>query len=124
VYQIAAERVMIKAFGAIFRADAEFSQVAGGRARGRGGVVLVHQRFFEKFKKAAVTPGEPRIRFLRPDVATVDVRWALTGMIGPDGKDRGAQNGLAMLVLTKEKGTWGVAAYHLAELPAPPSKKP
>jgi hypothetical protein len=86
--------------------------------------VLVHQRFFEKFKQAVVTPGEPRIRFLRPDVATVYGRWTLTGMIGPDGKDRGAQNGLAVLVLTKEKDTWGVAACHLAELPAPPSKQP
>jgi uncharacterized protein (TIGR02246 family) len=113
-----------KAFGAVFHPDAEFSQVPGGRALGRRGIVLVHQRFFGKFKKAKVTAGEPRIRFLRPDVATVDVRWTLTGMIGPDGKDRGAQNGLAMLVLTKEKGTWGVAAYHLAELPAPASKKP
>jgi uncharacterized protein (TIGR02246 family) len=113
-----------KAFGAVFHADAEFSQVAGAGARGREGIVLVHQPFIEKFKKAVVTPGEPRIRFLRPDVATVDIRWSVAGMIGPDGKDRGAQNGLAMVVLTKEKGIWGVAAYHLAELPAPPSKKP
>jgi uncharacterized protein (TIGR02246 family) len=113
-----------KAFAAVFHTNAEF-HIGGATALGPRGIALAHRRFFEgggakpgvaSFKGAVVTVGEPRIRFLRPDVATVDVRWAMAGALGPDGKDGGIQRGFALLVLTREKGTWGVATYRLGDV--------
>jgi uncharacterized protein (TIGR02246 family) len=119
-----------KAFAAVFHPDADFGHVAGWRGRGRKGILLAHLRFFQKggpkpggisYQKAVVRAAEPHIRFLRADVATVDVPWTLTGVTGSDGKVRPAEKGLAMLVLTREKGSWGVASYRLAFLPETPA---
>ena len=48
--------------------------------------------------------GEPIIRFLRPDVATADHRWIMTGAILPDGTEVLERKGLAIPLMTKENG--------------------
>lgn len=113
------------AFAAVFHDNAEFT-IGGTAVRGPKGILLSHAlllgargaRSGATFAKAVVRPGEPRIRFVHPDVATVQLRWTITGVVGTDGKDIGDQKGTALLVLTRENGTWAIADYHLVDLSA------
>ena len=58
---------------------------------------------------------DTRIRFIRPDVASVDVTWTQTGSV-VGGKDRGLRRGLMSWIATKEGGQWGVAVMHNMDL--------
>ena len=57
-----------------------------------------------------------RLRFLRPDVASVDVLWTQSGSKTPDGKDRGIRKGLASWVVTRDDGAWQVEVMHNMDL--------
>ena len=57
------------------------------------------------------------IRFIRPDVAAVDVKWEQTGAIAPDGKPWGTRKGLLSWVVTRENNEWLISVWHNLELP-------
>jgi uncharacterized protein (TIGR02246 family) len=59
-----------------------------------------------------------RVRFIRPDVAAVDIRWSQKGALGPDGEPWGDRKGLMNWVAEKRDGRWLVAASHNMDLPA------
>lgn len=113
-----------KAFAAIFALDADFTSVRGKTARGRTAIEEYHRPLFEgdsgkgrpSFKNAILKTDEVKIRFLRPDVASVDILWTQTGSLAPDGQDRGTRKGLLSWVVTKEAGTWQVAVMHNMDL--------
>jgi uncharacterized protein (TIGR02246 family) len=120
-----------RAFAALFAPDAEFTNVLGMPARGRKAIEEFHRPLFEgdtsrgnpSFKEAVVKSDDVRIRFLRPDVASVDIRWTQTGSKAPGGQDLGTRKGLVSWVVTKEGGTWLVAVMHNMELPVARSEK-
>src|SRR5262245_8410546 len=122
-----------KAFAALFAPDGDFTNVKGMTARGRKAIEEFHRPLFEgdtskanpSFKDAIVKIDEVKVRFIRPDVASVDILWTQTGSKPPDGKDRGTRKGLASWVVTKDIGTWQVAVMHNMDLlpVAPPNKK-
>jgi uncharacterized protein (TIGR02246 family) len=121
-----------KAFAALFAPDGDFTNVRGMTAKGPKAIEEFHRPLFEgdtskgnpSFKDAVLKVDEVRVRFLRPDVASVDVLWTQTGSKAPDGKDRGTRKGLASWVATKEGGRWQVAVMHNMDLPVvPPDKK-
>lgn len=113
-----------KAFAALFAADGEFTNVIGMTARGREAIEAFHRPLFvgdtskgnPSFKEAVLKVDEVRVRFLRPDVASVDILWTQTGSKAPDGKDRGTRKGLASWVVTKDDGAWRVAVMHNMDL--------
>jgi uncharacterized protein (TIGR02246 family) len=113
-----------KAFAALFAPDGEFTNVLGMTARGRKAIEDFHRPLFEgdttkgnpSFKEAILKVDEVRIRFLRPDVASVDILWTQTGSKAPNGTDRGTRKGLASWVVTKEGGAWQVAVMHNMDL--------
>jgi uncharacterized protein (TIGR02246 family) len=113
-----------KAFAALFAPDGDFTSVRGMTARGRKVIEEFHRPLFEgdtskgnpSFKEAVLKVDEVRVRFLRPDVASVDILWTQTGSKSPDGKDRGIRKGLASWVVTKEEGAWQVAVMHNMDL--------
>jgi len=113
-----------KAFAALFAPDGEFTNVRGMTARGPKAIEEFHRPLFEgdtskgnpSFKEAVLKVDEVRTRFLRPDVASVDILWTQTGSKAPDGKDRGTRKGLASWVVTKEGGAWHVAVMHNMDL--------
>jgi uncharacterized protein (TIGR02246 family) len=116
-----------KAWSLIFHPDGRFTNVVGWSAVGREEIEAFHRPFFAEtrtphmpsFRNAVwTTTDDPVIRFLRPDVATLDVRWKQTGALDPEGKDWGERIGLMMWVVTKENGHWGVAAMHNMDLRA------
>ena len=111
------------ALSSVFNEDGEFTNVIGMTARGRKAIEQFHRPLFEgdgtkgvpSFKNAVFKVTETRIRFIRHDVANVDVIWTQTGST-VDGKDRGLRRGLMSWVATKEKGKWGVAVMHNMDL--------
>ena len=121
-----------KAFAALFAPDGDFTNVRGMTAKGRKEIEEFHRPLFEgdtskgnpSFKDAVLKIDEVKVRFLRPDVASVDILWTQTGSKTADGKDRGTRKGLASWVVTKEGGAWQVAVMHNMDLPVvPPDKK-
>ena len=120
----------VKAFADVFAADADFTNVFGQRAMGRSKIEEFHAPYYSgsrqpgrpSFINAKLTVLENRIRFLRHDVAAVDVKWQQTGAISPDGQPWGTRIGLMNWVVTKEKGTWSIAVMHNMHLPATPGQ--
>ena len=111
------------ALSKVFNEDGDFTNVIGMTAHGRKAIEEFHRPLFEgdgskgfpSFKNAVFKAVETRIRFIRPDVASVDVTWTQTGSI-LDGKDRGLRRGLMNWIATKEAGKWGVAVMHNMDL--------
>ena len=118
-----------RAFSMVFHEDADFTNVWGMRSRGRKPIEDFHRPMFEahglqgppSFKHAVFKVLDTHIRFLRPDVASVDVTWSQTGGV-LNGKDWGPRKGLLMWMVTKERGVWGISVMHNMELPLEPPK--
>src|SRR5262249_56682591 len=70
-----------RAFAAIFVLDGDFTSVRGMTARGRTAIEEFHRPMFEgdtskgnpSFKNAILKVDDVKVRFLRPDVASVDM---------------------------------------------------
>jgi len=64
-----------------------------------------------------------KIRFVRPDVAAVDVHWELTGQTDAQGNARPPRQGILNFVMAKKDGKWQIVVMHnldLTALPPPP----
>lgn len=111
------------ALSTVFHEDATFTNVVGMTAHGRKAIADFHRPLFEgdgtkgfpSFKNATFKAVETRVRFIRPDVASVDVVWTQTGSVLA-GKDRGPRRGLMIWIATNERGKWGVAVMHNMDL--------
>jgi uncharacterized protein (TIGR02246 family) len=106
-----------KAFGARYQADGSFTNVFGDFYVGRDDFDRRHDEVFRGIFKGSTLAMEVRkLRFLRPDVAAVDIATTVTGVAarppgvqpGPDG----ALHSALLMVLVKEDGRWEIAAYH------------
>jgi uncharacterized protein (TIGR02246 family) len=105
------------AYGRRFLADGTFTNVNGMFHEGREEFDRRHEEIFRGPLKGSTLTLTPRkIRFIRRDVAIVDIDCGLFGSsVQPPGVQVGADGALRtclMLVLAKEGGTWGIAAYH------------
>jgi uncharacterized protein (TIGR02246 family) len=105
------------AYGARYLPDATFTNVNGSFYVGREEFDLRHQEILRGvFRGTAVAMTMRKLRFVRPDVAIVDVDIELSGsrlrpqgvQVGPDGTLRSC----LLMVLQKERGAWWIAAYH------------
>jgi uncharacterized protein (TIGR02246 family) len=114
-----------RAFAAHFHEDADFTNVIGMQVRGRDAIQAMHDALFTdpptpdwpSFRHALATVHSVRARFIRPDVAVVDIRWSQKGAVGPDGGPWTNRKGLMNWVAAKENGRWLVAASHNMDLP-------
>jgi uncharacterized protein (TIGR02246 family) len=124
-FERASNRHDATAFAAVFALDCDFTNVRGMTGHGRKAVEEFHRPLFEgdtskgnpSFKDAVLKIDEVKVRFVRPDVASVDIFWTQTGSVAPDGKDRGTRKGLATWLVTRENGIWHVAVMHNMDLP-------
>ena len=113
----------VKAFGSLFLPDAEFTNVVGASAKGRNAIEEFHAPMFEgrpgyfSFKNSILKNGAPKISVIKPDVASVDVFWTMDKCYLPDGTEAKNRRGLVTLLMVKQKGQWGIAIMHNAELP-------
>jgi uncharacterized protein (TIGR02246 family) len=106
-----------KAYGARYQADATFTNVFGDFYVGSEEFDRRHAEVFRGiFKGSRVAMDIRKLRFLRPDVAVVDVVTSLSGVEArPPGGQVGADGTLhssLLMLLTKERGRWEIAAYH------------
>jgi uncharacterized protein (TIGR02246 family) len=117
-----------KAFSYLFLPDAEFTNVVGVSAKGRKEIEEFHAPMFEgktgyySFKNSTLKNEIPKISVIKPDVASVDVKWSMDRCLLPDGTELKNRNGLITLLMVKEKGKWGIAVMHNAELPPSDNK--
>ncbi len=84
-----------------------------------------HAIFTTIYKGSTVLFTTDRVKFLRPDVALVDVTARLSGVASfPPGikpNPDGSIDTKLQLVLTRESGTWWIAAFHnVTVIPLPP----
>jgi uncharacterized protein (TIGR02246 family) len=117
-----------EAFANLFLPDGEFTNVVGATAKGRKEIEEFHAPMFEgkpgyySFKNSTLKNEAPKISVIRPDVASVDVKWSMDKCFLPDGSALINRNGLITLLMVKEKEKWGIAIMHNAELPPSDSK--
>lgn len=107
------------AFAAIFAQDSDFTNVFGMEARGREAIEQFHRPIFETiFNTSHLTAISTRVRFIRPDVAAIDVRWEMTGARDPLGHEWPRRRGLINMVATREQDSWSIQAMHNMDLAA------
>jgi uncharacterized protein (TIGR02246 family) len=112
------------AFSMVFHEDADFTNALGITTRGRKAIEEYHRPLLEadgmgptpSFKHAEFKVVETHIRFVRPDVASVDITWSETGVV-QDGKNIGTWKGILILTATRERDGWGIAVMHNMDLP-------
>jgi uncharacterized protein (TIGR02246 family) len=117
-----------EAFGAHYAEDGSFTNVIGQQLYGRPAFIAQHARIFSTIYKGSHNSlSVGRIKFLRPDVAVVDIDGTLSGANRlPPGLKAGEDGALHVKlqeVMTKEKGKWWIAAFHnVAVYPLPPGQ--
>ena len=97
--------------------DVSFTNIFGtvryGRAEFKQRHVQIEQSIF---KGTLVKTSIGKLRFVRPDVAIVDISGEMTGFAGvPPGLPVGTDGTLRfklLEVLVKEKGEWWITEYH------------
>ncbi len=104
-------------YGARFLADATFTNVNGMFHVTREEFNQRHDEIFRGALKGSTITLKPRkIRFIRPDVAIVDLDCGVFDTkVKPPGVQAAADGSFhtsLMLVLLKESGSWSIAAYH------------
>ena len=68
--------------------------------------------FTTNLKNAHRTDTVKSIRFLTPEIASVDIDWQMTGAKGPDGSEIPLRKGLLTWIVTKHNGEWLITIYH------------
>jgi uncharacterized protein (TIGR02246 family) len=103
-----------RAFSLLFARDGDLTSWRGQHTRGR---TAIEERFQPLFSgpvfKDSICSGKVRlIRFLRPDIAVVDIEWEMTGARSADGSARPLRKGLLDWVCEKQGQYWRIVAFH------------
>ncbi|HXN48900.1 MAG TPA: SgcJ/EcaC family oxidoreductase [Bryobacteraceae bacterium] len=121
----ALNRADTRAYAAYFDENADYTSAVGMQVRGRDAIQALHDAAFTEpqtpdwpsFRNAVTAFHSVRTRFVRPDVAVVDIRWSQKGVLGPDGRPWENRKGVMSWVVTKENANWVVVASHNMQLP-------
>ena len=96
-----------RAFADLFALDADFTNVVDSSIHGRENIYSHHVNVFKNrplTRKNNVN--SYRIRFLRLDIASVEIRWDNIHSMGADGTTLSDRDGVWISVMTKENGEW------------------
>ncbi len=93
--------------------------------KGRTAIEAFHTTLFApvrqpntpSFAEARLEVLSSTFKLLRPDVASIDVRWRQDGAIAPDGKPWGTRMGILSWVAVRNNDMWLIAVWHNLELP-------
>jgi uncharacterized protein (TIGR02246 family) len=107
----------VHAVAMTYTEDCDFVNNFGTLTHGREGMEKTFGPFMTGVYSETHQTGKIRmIRFLKPDVAAVDVDWEMTGAKNPDGTARPTRKGLHSLIMTKQSdGSWLIAVMHVHE---------
>ena len=104
----------------LFTDDADYITVQGTTTHGRAEIEQhVAPLFAGRLKTAHRDVTLRDIRFLRPDTATVDSDYEMSGLMGPDGAAVPPAKGLYDWIVMKQNGRWLIVVWHESNLPAP-----
>lgn len=93
--------------------DGDFSNTTGIPSHGWKALEEHYNAIFTTFlKDAHRTDSVKSIRFLTPEIASVDIDWQMIGAKTPDGKDAPPRKGLLTWIVTKHNGQWMITIYH------------
>ena len=101
-------------FSLVFAPDADLTNWRGEHIRGQA---AIEERFRPMFSgpifKDSLFSGKVRmIRFLRPDIAIVDIDWEMTGARSADGSPRPRRRGILDLICERQRQDWRIVAFH------------
>ncbi len=107
----------------VFQEDGEFTKPGEMVARGRPAIEEYFRLLLERdgaesipsYKKAELKLQETQVRFLRPEVAIVELPWSMTGAVR-NGQALPATHGFFYGVATKEGDGWSLATLQMVEL--------
>jgi uncharacterized protein (TIGR02246 family) len=104
-------------FAEPFAEDADGIPIGGRAFKGHDVIEKAHWELFKTvFKDSTITLQVKQLRFLRPDVALVQIhnnnKWQ-------QGEAKGEHNSTITLVMTKEVGQWKIASFQNTLIGAP-----
>jgi uncharacterized protein (TIGR02246 family) len=112
----------VHAFSLVFAETADFTNVKGVGASGRAAIEAFHAPIFQSMFKASHQTGSVKsIRFIKPDVAAVDVLWEMTGSTDRAGVAIPLRKGLLSFVMTKQDERWSILVMHNMDLSVEPA---
>jgi uncharacterized protein (TIGR02246 family) len=107
------------AYSRHFAADGTFTNIQGQFFNGYEAFLKQHQVIFEgRFKQTTLKQDIVSLKFVRPDVAVVEVLTSVAGMVaaqpapGTGGGPAGPLRTRLLQVVVKQGGEWKVVAYH------------
>jgi len=96
-----------RAFADLFALDADFTNVIDSSIHGRENIYIHHVNVFKNRPSTRKNNvNSYRIRFLRPDIASVEIRWDNIHSMGADGTTLPDRDGVWIAVMSKENGEW------------------
>ena len=101
-----------KAFAALFAEDADFINWQGKPAHGRDSIEKFHIKTFKNLRTTELKFITHAVRFIKPDVATVDINLVNTNMTTPDGKSLPNREVMLTWLMTREEGKWFIKVNH------------
>jgi len=108
-----------KAFASLFAKDADLANWRGQGAAGRDAIERAHElSFATRFKTSHQTTENIKVRLMKPDVASVDIWWNMTGASDDSGQPRPPRRGILNWIMTNEEGKWLVKVMHNLDLTA------
>jgi uncharacterized protein (TIGR02246 family) len=72
------------------------------------------------FRQSHLSARNMRVKFLRPDVASLHMLWELTGLVLPDGQPLPDRKGVLVYILVKDAGEWRIAVGQNTDVTPPP----
>jgi uncharacterized protein (TIGR02246 family) len=109
--------------GTLLREDVDFVNVGGVWLKGKQNTVADHKQKHQSivFKNSVWTTDEVAIKYVKPDLAILHVRWGIKGDNDLNGTPRTPRRGIFTWVANKEKGQWAILAAHNVNVrePAP-----
>jgi len=112
----------VHAVAMTYTEDCDFVNNFGDPTHGRAGMEATFGPFMTGVYSETHQTGQVRsIRFLKPDVAAVDVDWQMTGAKNQDGSMRPTRKGIHSLIMMKQNdGSWLIAVMHVHEFTVTP----
>jgi uncharacterized protein (TIGR02246 family) len=93
--------------------DGDFSSTTAVESHGWKELEEHYNSIFTTFLKNAQRKDTVRtIRFLTPDIASVDIDWQMTGAKTRDGQDVPFRKGLLTWIVTRHGADWLITIYH------------
>jgi uncharacterized protein (TIGR02246 family) len=104
------------ALATLFTEDCDYVIVSGGNTHGREALETSFAgNFNSNLKNSTRTDSIRRMRFLTPDIASLDDYWVLN----VPGTDQPRREGYYNWILVRQNGRWLIALHHAAQFNMP-----